>query len=146
MLYCIRRLCTCRSVEAVVIFLFDFGGPLQKSFQGLVICWSLYSATTRWYRLLQRSHQLTILFSLPCGCGPWGNTVSLKCRHPHSLAQSSYRHTGLWHPLRTTQVNNMHTADYLAKWRIHLNNWSQSLIFYYKHMTECSCRLYPSWV
>jgi hypothetical protein len=64
-----------------------FGGPLEKSFQGPVICWSLRSLINGCYWLLQQSNQFLILFSLLCG--PLENAVVLKCRHPHSLAQSS---------------------------------------------------------
>jgi hypothetical protein len=35
-------------------------------------------------------NQTSLLFSFSLLCGPWKNTVYLKCRHPHSLAQSSY--------------------------------------------------------
>jgi hypothetical protein len=35
-------------------------------------------------------NQTSLLFPFSLLCGPWKNTVYLKCCHPHSLAQSSY--------------------------------------------------------
>jgi hypothetical protein len=64
-----------------------FGGPLEKSFQGPVVCWSLESPIAGCYWLLKQSNQFLILFSLLCG--PWANAVLLKCHNPHSLAKSS---------------------------------------------------------
>ncbi len=94
----IRRLCTDRRQDVAVIFLFGLEALFTRDSRVHSSAVLFCAWTNGCYWLLQWSNQLLLapiaikpvsfLFSLPCG--PWENTVMLKCRHPHSLAQSSY--------------------------------------------------------
>ncbi len=76
-----------------------FGASLHKRFQGPVMCCLVPALKSRLLLAIvmikqvaigSYKNQTSLLFPFSLLCGSWKNTVYLKCRHPHSLAQSSY--------------------------------------------------------
>jgi hypothetical protein len=63
--------------------------PSLEEFSGPVICWSI-SPHNRWLLLALTAVRSDYTFHLPFS-GPWENTVWLKCRHLHPLAQWQYK-------------------------------------------------------
>jgi hypothetical protein len=81
--YWTRRLCTDRSWEAAVIFLFDMEALFTWNSRAHSFAVLSLPPMLGCYWLLQRSNWFLILFSLPCGLGE--KCFLLGCRHLHSL-------------------------------------------------------------
>ncbi len=93
-----RRLCTGRSQEAVLIFLFSLEALFPRNSRVLLCAVSSSPETIGCYWPFQWSNPASVGSTairpvynpLLSTCGPWENTAMLKSRHPHCVPPTFY--------------------------------------------------------